>query len=183
MRPEGRAQRSKIKEGRGSDQPLAEQIPRAWGGTTCSKIHWSRRANAAQAEIAPPAANPSNISLGCPRAGKDLAKTFPEGILQQGSSHCSTGTEESPRVPSGQDNALSCPDCSEAEHPGQETGEEKQSPWLSGAALKALPRFGNSGSGWRHTDASPGLVPGAWLSTWMDVAGGLWALGGREQEA
>lgn len=118
------------------------------------------QANTAQAEIAPPAANPSNTSLGCPRAGKDLTKTFPEGILQQGNSHCSTGTEESPRVPSGQDNALSCPDCSEAEHPGQETGEEKQSPWLSGAALKALPRFGNSGGGWRHMDASPGLVPG-----------------------
>lgn len=39
-----------------------------------------------------------------------------------------------------------------AEHPGQETGEEKQAPLPTGSAHEHVPRFAGNHKGWRNTD-------------------------------
>lgn len=122
------------------------------------------RANTDPAEISPPrTANPRNISR-CPRAGKDLTKTFPEGILQQGSAG-----GKPPGYPQGRTTPFPAPIVLSLSILGRKQ-ERKIKPLALRAALNALPTFGDGGSG---------LVPGGGSAPPLriDAAGGLWALG------
>jgi len=74
-----------------------------------------------------------------------------------------------------------------AEHPGQETGEEKQAPSPTGSAHKHAAQVCRQsqyveGHGPPHRDANSGVSAGRWLSIWLTAVVGLRALGRKGQE-